>query len=61
MKRIIKYVAIIVLVIAAVIGLNPKASELEMVISFSVVFTIAAVFAHRMDMKERKERKEDKK
>lgn len=57
MKRLIKYAAIVVLVIAAVIGLNPKASELEMVISFSVVFTIAAIFAHRMDMKEKREKR----
>lgn len=54
MKNIIKHAAAVIMAIAAVVGLDPKASVWEMAISFSIAFSIAAVFAYRADKKEGK-------
>lgn len=54
MKNIIKHAAAVIMVITAVVGLDSKASAWEMAISFSIAFSIAAVFAYRADKKEGK-------
>ena len=49
MKKIIKHAAIVIMVVAAVVGLDPKASAWQIAISFFIAFSIAAAFAYKMD------------
>lgn len=49
MKRIIKHAAIVIMAVAAVVGLDPKASAWQIGISFFIAFSIAVVFAYKMD------------
>lgn len=53
MKRIIYAIVAIVMLLAAIIGLNPKASEMEIWMSMAVFFILASYVTHQMDKAER--------
>lgn len=53
MKRIIYAIVAIVMLVAAIIGLNPKASEMEIWLSMAVFFILASYVTHQMDKAEK--------